>query len=177
MSILKAEGVTKAFNGRRVVDNVNLELGGGEVVGLLGPNGAGKTTTFHMIVGFVRPDWGKVFLNGEDMTSAPTYQRARAGISYLPQDSSVFRRLTVEENLFAILETLDLTRQEQQDRATKLLNMLGLSQLAKQKAQTLSGGERRRVEIARALVISPFFVLLDEPLTGVGRHRRTHNGS
>lgn len=167
MSILKAEGVTKAFNGRRVVDNVNLELGGGEVVGLLGPNGAGKTTTFHMIVGFVRPDWGKVFLNGEDMTSAPTYQRARAGISYLPQDSSVFRRLTVEENLFAILETLDLTRQEQQDRATKLLNMLGLSQLAKQKAQTLSGGERRRVEIARALVISPFFVLLDEPLTGV----------
>ncbi|MEE9549328.1 MAG: LPS export ABC transporter ATP-binding protein [Candidatus Binatia bacterium] len=167
MSILKAEGVTKAFNGRRVVDNVNLELGGGEVVGLLGPNGAGKTTTFHMIVGFVRPDWGKVFLNGEDMTSAPTYLRARAGISYLPQDSSVFRRLTVEENLFAILETLDLTRQEQQDRATKLLNMLGLSQLAKQKAQTLSGGERRRVEIARALVISPFFVLLDEPLTGV----------
>ena len=167
MSILKAEGVTKAFNGRRVVDNVNLEIGGGEVVGLLGPNGAGKTTTFNMIVGFVRPDWGKVFLNGEDMTSAPTYQRARAGISYLPQDSSVFRRLTVEENLFAILETLDLTRQEQQDRATKLLNMLGLSQLAKQKAQTLSGGERRRVEIARALVISPFFVLLDEPLTGV----------
>ncbi len=167
MSILKAEGVTKAFNGRRVVDNVNLEIGGGEVVGLLGPNGAGKTTTFHMIVGFVRPDWGKVFLNDEDMTSAPTYQRARAGISYLPQESSVFRRLTVEENLFAILETLDLTRQEQQDRATKLLNMLGLSQLAKQKAQTLSGGERRRVEIARALVISPFFVLLDEPLTGV----------
>ena len=167
MSILKAEGVTKAFNGRRVVDNVNLEIGGGEVVGLLGPNGAGKTTTFHMIVGFVRPDWGKVFLNGEDMTSAPTYLRARAGISYLPQESSVFRRLTVEENLFAILETLDLTRQEQQDRATKLLNMLGLSQLAKQKAQTLSGGERRRVEIARALVISPFFVLLDEPLTGV----------
>jgi len=167
MSILKAEGVTKAFNGRRVVDNVNLEIGGGEVVGLLGPNGAGKTTTFHMIVGFVRPDWGKVFLNDEDMTSAPTYQRARAGISYLPQESSVFRRLTVEENLFAILETLDLTRQEQQDRATKLLQMLGLSQLAKQKAQTLSGGERRRVEIARALVISPFFVLLDEPLTGV----------
>ncbi len=167
MSILKAEGVTKAFNGRRVVDNVNLEIGGGEVVGLLGPNGAGKTTTFHMIVGFVRPDGGKVFLNGEDMTSAPTYQRARAGISYLPQESSVFRRLTVEENLFAILETLDLTRQEQQDRAMKLLRMLGLSQLAKQKAQTLSGGERRRVEIARALVISPFFVLLDEPLTGV----------
>ncbi|MFQ5916212.1 MAG: LPS export ABC transporter ATP-binding protein [Candidatus Binatia bacterium] len=167
MSILKAEGVTKAFNGRRVVDNVNLEVGGGEVVGLLGPNGAGKTTTFHMIVGFVRPDGGKVFLNGEDMTSAPIYQRARAGISYLPQESSVFRRLTVEENLFAILETLDLAREEQKDRATKLMRMLGLSELAKQKAQTLSGGERRRVEIARALVISPFFVLLDEPLTGV----------
>ena len=167
MSVLKAEGVTKSFNGRRVVNNVNLEVGGGEVVGLLGPNGAGKTTTFHMIVGFVRPDGGKVFLNGEDMTSAPIYQRARAGISYLPQESSIFRRLTVEENLCAILETLDLSRQEQKDRSMKLMRMLGLSHLAKQKADTLSGGERRRAEIARALVISPFFVLLDEPLTGV----------
>ncbi len=165
--MLKAEGVTKSFNGRRVVNNVNLEVGGGEVVGLLGPNGAGKTTTFHMLVGFVRPDGGKVFLNGEDMTSAPIYQRARAGISYLPQESSIFRRLTVEENLCAILETLDLSRQEQKDRSMKLMRMLGLSHLAKQKADTLSGGERRRVEIARALVISPFFVLLDEPLTGV----------
>ncbi len=167
MSILKAEGVTKSFNGRRVVKNVNLDVGGGEVVGLLGPNGAGKTTTFHMLVGFERPDGGKVFLNGEDMTSAPIYQRARAGISYLPQESSIFRRLTVEENLCAILETLDLSRQEQKDRSMKLMRMLGLSHLAKQKADTLSGGERRRVEIARALVISPFFVLLDEPLTGV----------
>ncbi len=167
MSTLRAEGVTKSFNGRRVVKNVNLEIGGGEVVGLLGPNGAGKTTTFHMLVGFVRPDGGKVFLNGEDMTSAPIYQRARAGISYLPQESSIFRRLTVEENLGAILETLDLTRQEQKDRSMKLMRMLGLSHLAKQKADTLSGGERRRTEIARALVISPFFVLLDEPLTGV----------
>lgn len=167
MSILKAEGVTKSFNGRRVVKNVNLEVGGGEVVGLLGPNGAGKTTTFHMLVGFVRPDGGKVFLNGKDMTSAPIYQRARAGISYLPQESSIFRRLTVEENLCAILETLDLSRQEQKDRSMKLMSMLGLSHLAKQKADTLSGGERRRVEIARALVISPYFVLLDEPLTGV----------
>ncbi len=167
MSILKAEGVTKSFNGRRVVKNVNLEIGGGEVVGLLGPNGAGKTTTFHMLVGFVRPDGGKVFLNGEDMTSAPIYQRARAGISYLPQESSIFRRLTVEENLCAILETLDLSRQEQRDRSMKLMRMLGLTHLAKQKADTLSGGERRRTEIARALVISPFFVLLDEPLTGV----------
>ena len=167
MSVLKAEGVTKSFNGRRVVNNVNLEVGGGEVVGLLGPNGAGKTTTFHMLVGFVRPDGGKVFLNGEDMTSTPIYKRARAGISYLPQESSIFRRLTVEENLCAILETLDLSRQEQKDRSVKLMRMLGLSHLAKQKADTLSGGERRRVEIARALVISPFFVLLDEPLTGV----------
>ncbi len=167
MSVLKAEGVTKSFNGRRVVKNVNLEVGGGEVVGLLGPNGAGKTTTFHMLVGFVRPDGGKVFLNGKDITSTPIYQRARAGISYLPQESSVFRRLTVEENLCAILETLDLSRQEQKDRSMKLMRMLGLSHLAKQKADTLSGGERRRVEIARALVISPFFVLLDEPLTGV----------
>ena len=130
MSILKAEGVTKSFNGRRVVKNVNLEIGGGEVVGLLGPNGAGKTTTFHMLVGFVRPDGGKVFLNGEDMTLAPIYQRARAGISYLPQESSIFRRLTVEENLCAILETLDLTRQEQKDRSMKLMRMLGLSHLA-----------------------------------------------
>ncbi|MCZ6547338.1 MAG: LPS export ABC transporter ATP-binding protein [Deltaproteobacteria bacterium] len=167
MSVLKAEGVTKSFNGRRVVKNVNLEVGGGEVVGLLGPNGAGKTTTFHMLVGFVRPDGGKVFLNGKDITSTPIYQRARAGISYLPQESSVFRRLTVEENLCAILETLDLSRQEQKDRSMKLMRMLGISHLAKQKADTLSGGERRRVEIARALVISPFFVLLDEPLTGV----------
>lgn len=167
MSVLKAEGVTKSFNGRCVVKNVNLEVGGGEVVGLLGPNGAGKTTTFHMLVGFVRPDGGKVFLNGKDITSTPIYQRARAGISYLPQESSIFRRLTVEENLCAILETLDLSRQEQKDRSMKLMRMLGLTHLAKQKADTLSGGERRRVEIARALVISPFFVLLDEPLTGV----------
>ena len=167
MSVLKAEGVTKSFNGRRVVKNVNLEVGGGEVVGLLGPNGAGKTTTFHMLVGFVRPDGGKVFLNGKDITSTPIYQRARAGISYLPQESSIFRRLTVEENLCAILETLDLSRQEQKDRSMKLMRMLGISHLAKQKADTLSGGERRRTEIARALVISPFFVLLDEPLTGV----------
>ena len=167
MSVLKAEGVTKAYNGRRVVDQVNLEINGGEVVGLLGPNGAGKTTTFHMMVGLVRPDEGKVFLNGEDMTSAPIYRRARAGISYLPQESSVFRRLTVEGNLLAILETLDLSRQEQEARSRELMRMLGISHLKKQKAYTLSGGERRRVEIARALVLSPFFILLDEPFTGV----------
>jgi len=167
MSALKAERVTKSYNGRRVVDGINLEVKGGEVVGLLGPNGAGKTTTFHMIVGLVRPDEGKVFLNGEDLTPAPIYQRARAGISYLPQESSIFRRLTVEGNLLAILETLRLSEQEQKERSKGLMRMLGISHLARHKAYTLSGGERRRVEIARCLVLSPFFVLLDEPFTGV----------
>ena len=167
MSELLAESVTKSYTGRRVVDGVSLNVNGGEVVGLLGPNGAGKTTTFHMMVGLVHPDGGKVLLNGKDLTSMPIYQRARAGLSYLPQESSVFRRLTVEENLLAILETLDLTDEEQRDRALRLMQMLGVSDLAKQKALTLSGGERRRVEIARALVLSPFFVLLDEPFTGI----------
>lgn len=167
MSILKADAVTKSFNGRRVVDGVHVEVKGGEVVGLLGPNGAGKTTTFHIMVGLIRPDQGKVFLNGEDLTSTPTYLRARAGISYLPQESSVFRRLTVEENLLAILETLDLTAVERDERLEGLMRMLGISQLARHKASTLSGGERRRVEIARALVLSPYFLLLDEPFTGV----------
>ncbi|MBI4488062.1 MAG: LPS export ABC transporter ATP-binding protein [Deltaproteobacteria bacterium] len=167
MSVLKAEGVTKSYNGRPVVDGVNMEVKGGEVIGLLGPNGAGKTTTFYMIVGLVHPDQGRVFLNGKDLTSVPIYQRARAGISYLPQESSVFRRLTVEKNLSAILETLDLSGQEQEERSKGLMRLLGISHLAKHKAYTLSGGERRRVEIARALVLSPFFVLLDEPFTGV----------
>jgi lipopolysaccharide export system ATP-binding protein len=167
MSELQAEGVTKSYTGRRVVDGVSLNVNGGEVVGLLGPNGAGKTTTFHMMVGLVHPDGGKVLLNSEDLTAMPIYQRARAGLSYLPQESSVFRRLTVEENLLAILETLDLTAEEQEDRAMRLMQMLGVADLAKQKALTLSGGERRRVEIARALVLSPYFVLLDEPFTGI----------
>ena len=167
MSLLKAEGVTKSYNGRRVVDQVNLQIKGGEAVGLLGPNGAGKTTTFHMMVGLVHPEQGKVILNDNDLTSAPVFQRARAGISYLPQEPSVFRRLTVEKNLFVILETLDLTKEEQEDRSKGLMGMLRITHLAKQKAYTLSGGERRRLEIARALVLSPFFVLLDEPFTGV----------
>jgi lipopolysaccharide export system ATP-binding protein len=167
MSQLQAESVTKSYTGRRVVDQVNLAVNGGEVVGLLGPNGAGKTTTFHMMVGLVHPDEGKVILNGNDLTALPIYQRARAGLSYLPQESSVFRRLTVEENLLAILETLDLSEEEQKDRAERLMRMLGVFELAKQKAVTLSGGERRRVEIARALVLSPFFILLDEPFTGI----------
>jgi lipopolysaccharide export system ATP-binding protein len=167
MSVLTAAGVAKSYNGRRVVDGVNIEVRGGEIVGLLGPNGAGKTTTFHMMVGLVQPDEGKVFLNDQDLTGAPIYQRARAGISYLPQESSVFRRLTVEENLFAILQTLDLNAAEQQERCQALMKMLGVDHLADHKAFTLSGGERRRVEIARALVLSPYFVLLDEPFTGV----------
>jgi lipopolysaccharide export system ATP-binding protein len=167
MSLLQAEGVTKSYNGRRVVDGINIEVNGGEVVGLLGPNGAGKTTTFYMIVGLVQPERGKVALNGEDLSGMPIYLRARAGLSYLPQESSIFRRLTVEENLLAILETLDLTPEAQEERAASLMRMLGVYDLAKQKALTLSGGERRRVEIARALVLAPFFLLLDEPFTGI----------
>jgi lipopolysaccharide export system ATP-binding protein len=167
MSVLKAEGVVKSYGGRRVVDGINLEVKGGEVVGLLGPNGAGKTTTFHMMVGLVQPDEGRVTLNDDDLTDSPIYQRARAGISYLPQESSVFRRLSVADNLRAILQTLDLNSAEQQERCDALLNMLGVTHLATHKAFTLSGGERRRVEIARALVLSPFFLLLDEPFTGI----------
>jgi len=167
MSVLTAEAVAKTYNGRRVVNGVNIEVRGGEIVGLLGPNGAGKTTTFHIMVGLVQPDEGKVLLNDQNLTSAPIYQRARAGISYLPQESSVFRRLTVEENLFAILQTLDLSGVQQQERCEALMKMLGVDHLADHKAFTLSGGERRRVEIARALVLSPYFVLLDEPFTGV----------
>jgi len=167
MSVLKAVAVAKAYGGRRVVGGISLEVKGGEVVGLLGPNGAGKTTTFHMIVGLVQPDEGKVMLNDEELTVLPIYQRARSGISYLPQESSVFRRLTVADNLRAILQTLDLSGSEQQERCDALMKMLGVSHLATHKAYTLSGGERRRVEIARALVLSPFFLLLDEPFTGI----------
>ncbi|HJU62383.1 MAG TPA: LPS export ABC transporter ATP-binding protein [Candidatus Binatia bacterium] len=167
MSILVAAAVAKSYNGRRVVNGVHVEIRGGEIIGLLGPNGAGKTTTFHMMVGLIQPDEGKVLLNNEDLTDAPIYERARAGISYLPQESSVFRRLTVAENLVAILQTLDLNAAEQQERCQSLMQMLGVDHLADHKAFTLSGGERRRVEIARALVLSPYFVLLDEPFTGV----------
>jgi lipopolysaccharide export system ATP-binding protein len=167
MSVLKAVGVAKSYNGRRVVNGINVAVTGGEIVGLLGPNGAGKTTTFYMMVGLVQPEQGKVILNDEDLTSAPIYKRARAGISYLPQESSVFRRLTVADNLFAILQTLDLSTEDQKERAQALMSMLGISHLADHMAFTLSGGERRRVEIARALVLSPYFLLLDEPFTGV----------
>jgi lipopolysaccharide export system ATP-binding protein len=157
----------KCYGGRRVVDGINLEVRASEVVGLLGPNGAGKTTTFHMLVGLVQPDEGRVFMNDDDLTEAPIYQRARAGISYLPQESSVFRRLSVEDNLRAVLQTLELSSDQQQERAEGLMKMLGIQHLASNRAYTLSGGERRRVEIARALVLSPFFLLLDEPFTGI----------
>ncbi|HWP57216.1 MAG TPA: LPS export ABC transporter ATP-binding protein [Candidatus Acidoferrales bacterium] len=167
MSVLKAEGIVKSYNGRRVVDGVNLEVHDKEVVGLLGPNGAGKTTTFHIMVGLVRSDEGKVWLNDNEISDLPIYKRARCGISYLPQESSVFRRLTVEENLIAILETLEIGAEERAQRCQELLRLLGIGHLAKHKAYTLSGGERRRVEIARALVLSPVFVLWDEPFTGI----------
>ena len=167
MSLLKAVSVAKSYGGRRVVDGINLEVRGSEVVGLLGPNGAGKTTTFHMLVGLIQPDEGRVLMNDQDLTEAPIYQRARAGISYLPQESSVFRRLSVADNLRAILQTLDLNENQQQERGDALMKMLGIQHLAANKAFTLSGGERRRVEIARALVLSPFFLLLDEPFTGI----------
>ena len=167
MATLIAEDLVKSYNGRRVVNAVSLEIESGSVVGLLGPNGAGKTTTFYMVVGLIRPDRGKVFLNGQDMTSFPMYLRARKGVGYLPQESSVFRKLTVEENILAILETLPMSRFERSARLKELLQELGIEHLARQKAYALSGGERRRVEITRALVRAPSFILLDEPFAGI----------
>ena len=164
---LLCEGLTKAFRQKKVVDGVSLEVCGGEVVGLLGPNGAGKTTIFYLIVGLLRPNQGKMFLNGEEITSLPMYLRARKGIGYLPQEPSVFRKLTVEENLIAILESLPFSKEERKSQLETLLEELGLSSLRKQKAYSLSGGERRRVEITRALVLSPSFILLDEPFAGI----------
>src|SRR5712691_5196285 len=164
---LQAVDLSKSYRGRKVVDDVKLEIGQGEVVGLLGPNGAGKTTTFYIMVGLLRPDGGRVTLNGKDVTELPMYQRARAGISYLPQEPSVFRKLTVEENLLAILETLPISAEEREVRLSGLLEELSIAHLAKSKAFSLSGGERRRLEITRALVISPAFMLLDEPFAGI----------
>jgi len=164
---LRADGLTKAFGARTVVRGVSIEVRGGQVVGLLGPNGAGKTTSFHMIVGLTRPDAGTVWLNGEDVTALPMYQRARRGIGYLPQEASIFRRLTVEENVLAILETLDLSVGARRARLAELLAELGMARLAKSRADALSGGERRRLEITRALVVSPSFMLLDEPFAGI----------
>ena len=167
ISTLKVEGLRKKFGGKEVVRGVNLEAKGGEVVGLLGPNGAGKTTTFSMVAGFVRPDEGKLFLNDQDLTKLPAYKRARRGLVYLPQESSVFRKLTVEQNIRAIAETLPLSKGEQADLVEVRLKELNLTHLAKQKAFSLSGGERRRLEITRALTLSPKFLLLDEPFSGV----------
>ncbi|MEW5721591.1 MAG: LPS export ABC transporter ATP-binding protein [Thermodesulfobacteriota bacterium] len=167
VSTLHLDHLVKSFGRKRVVDRVCLEVGAGEIVGLLGPNGAGKTTTFYMAVGLIRPDEGRVFLNETDITEMPMYKRARHGICYLPQEPSVFRKLTVEENVLAILETLGIGRDEEQRRLTRLLAELGIEHLAKNKAYSLSGGERRRVEIARTLVTSPSFILLDEPFAGI----------
>src|ERR1700687_1792872 len=164
---LQAVELDKTYRGRKVVDGVELEIRQGEVVGLLGPNGAGKTTTFYILVGLARPDSGHVLLNGDEITDLPMYLRARSGISYLPQEPSVFRQLTVEENLLAVLETLPLTAEQQRDRVEELLARMGLETLRYTRAYTLSGGERRRLEIARSLVLQPAFVLLDEPFSGI----------
>ena len=167
MEGLVAQGLQKWFKHRKVVDNVSLDIHRGEVVGLLGPNGAGKTTSFYMMVGLLRPDGGRIFLEGQEITHLPMYQRCRIGIGYLPQEPSVFRKLTVGENLMAILETLDFSHEEREERLQELLQELDLVRLARHKAFTLSGGERRRLEITRALVTSPKYLLLDEPFTGI----------
>jgi lipopolysaccharide export system ATP-binding protein len=167
MEILEARALTKMYGGRTVVSGVDLEIRPGEVVGLLGPNGAGKTTTFYMIVGLIKPDGGRIFLDSEEITRDPMFVRARKGINYLPQEPSVFRKLTVEENILAILETLDIEGEERKNRLKQLLGELDLTDLARNKAYSLSGGERRRVEITRALVTSPRFILLDEPFAGI----------
>jgi lipopolysaccharide export system ATP-binding protein len=164
---LQADDLSKSYRGRKVVDDISLEIRQGEVVGLLGPNGAGKTTTFYILVGLARPDYGRVTLDGEDITDLPMYLRARSGISYLPQEPSVFRKLTVEENLLAVLETLELTQEQRRDRVEELLAQMGLEGVRYSQAHVLSGGERRRLEIARSLVLSPSFILLDEPFSGI----------
>ena len=167
MFLLETKQVRKAYKGRTVVDHVSINISRGEIVGLLGPNGAGKTTTFYMVVGVIRPDSGHIFFRGEDITSLPMYQRARLGIGYLSQEPSIFRKLTVEENVMAILETLDIPQAERDRRLGRLLDELDIAYLAKNKAYTLSGGERRRLEITRALVTNPSLILLDEPFSGV----------
>jgi lipopolysaccharide export system ATP-binding protein len=164
---LETQELCKAYRGRKVVDDVSVFVEQGEVVGVLGPNGAGKTTSFYMIVGLISPDSGSVLLDGKDITPLPMYQRARRGISYLPQEPSVFRKLSVEDNLLAILETLPIEGRERRERLAMLLDQLGLQQVRHNKGYMLSGGERRRVEIARSLAINPKFLLLDEPFSGI----------
>ncbi len=166
-AVLRGDGLSKTYGKRRVLHNVSVEVKSGEIVGLLGPNGAGKTTTFSIIVGLIRPDQGTVICKGEEITRLPMYLRARKGVTYLPQEASVFRKLTVEENLLAILQTLPLSNTEQRERLTQLLGDLRIDHLAKNRADSLSGGERRRTEIARALVMEPSFMLLDEPFAGI----------
>jgi lipopolysaccharide export system ATP-binding protein len=167
MQILSTVELSKSYKGRKVVDDITLEISQGEVVGLLGPNGAGKTTTFYIMVGLVAPDSGEVLLDGIEITQLPMYLRARNGISYLPQEPSIFRKLTVEENILAVLETLPLAPSDRRTRLEELIEELGLQQVRRSYGYLLSGGERRRVEIARSLVISPSFILLDEPFSGI----------
>ncbi len=167
MHLLETKGLSKIYDGRQVVKGVDILVKRGEIVGLLGPNGAGKTTTFYMIVGIVSPNDGKIIFDNQDITACPIHERARYGIGYLAQEPSVFRKLTVEENIMAILETLPLRRKQRRERLDSLLNELNISHLRKSKAYTLSGGERRRLEITRALVTNPSFILLDEPFSGI----------
>ena len=167
MEQLTTKHLVKGYNGRAVVDGVEIVVRRGEIVGLLGPNGAGKTTTFAMIVGYVRPDGGAITVDGRDITALPMYQRARLGIGYLAQEPSIFRKLTVEDNILAILETVGCSRTQRRTRLDELLNELGITHLARQKAFVLSGGEKRRLEITRALVTNPQFILLDEPFSGI----------
>lgn len=167
MDLLQTENLVKSYKGRTVVKEASIRIGRGEIVGLLGPNGAGKTTTFYMVVGVIRPDSGKILFRGEDITKLPMHEHARLGIGYLSQEPSIFRKLTVEENVMAILETLDIPQRERDLRLRRLLNELDIASLAKSKAYTLSGGERRRLEITRALVTNPSLLLLDEPFSGV----------
>lgn len=167
MATLAVRDLVKVYRGRKVVDQVSLEVESGQVIGLLGPNGAGKTTTFYMTVGLVKPDSGKVFLDELDITEYPMHIRARNGVGYLPQEASIFRKLTVRQNILAILETLTLTRRQRQDRTDSLLEELGIAHVADSKAAVLSGGERRRLEICRALATDPAFMLLDEPFAGI----------
>jgi lipopolysaccharide export system ATP-binding protein len=166
-TLIEASNLFKAYRGRRVVNDVSIFVKTGEVVGLLGPNGAGKTTSFYMIMGLIKPDGGRISFRNEDVSKIPMFKRARMGMGYLAQEPSIFRKLTVKENILAILETLDITRKERLDRLEELLNELELAHLSNQKAMTLSGGERRRLEITRALVTNPSFMMLDEPFSGV----------
>ncbi len=167
MKTLSLQKLVKMYNGKQVVNSVSLDVEGGSVVGLLGPNGAGKTTTFYMTIGMIKPDGGKVYIDNDDITDSPMYLRARKGVGYLPQETSIFRKLTVKQNVMAILESLQISKSEQESRTNMLLGELGINHLANQNANVLSGGERRRLEISRALATNPSFILLDEPFAGI----------